>query len=90
MLHILKIPTEFGIVPQSFCKNINPFQSLDQYQDPMILLWISTPELQFIHTRHPPNFVWIRLLLLKLLFPRPESTYVQLDRQTGENFFCSF
>ena len=26
----------------------------------MILLWISIPDLHFIHRRHPPNFVWIR------------------------------
>ena len=26
----------------------------------VILLWISLPDLDFIHRRHPPNFVWIR------------------------------
>ena len=26
----------------------------------MILLWISIPDLHFIHRRHLPNFVWIR------------------------------
>ena len=26
----------------------------------MILLWISMPDLHFIHRRDPPNFVWIR------------------------------
>ena len=26
----------------------------------MILLWVSIPDLNFIHRRHPPNFVWIR------------------------------
>ena len=26
----------------------------------MILLWISIPDLHFIHRRHPLNFIWIR------------------------------
>ena len=42
----------------------------------MVLLWISIPDLHFIHRRHPPNFVWIR-------------TARQPDRQT-EIFFCLF
>ena len=29
MLHILLIPTKFGVVPQSFCQNQNPIE----YQD---------------------------------------------------------
>ena len=65
----------------------------------MILLWISIPDLYFIHRRHPPNFVWIRWLLRKLLYPQTESTYVRTARQTARqtdiqtgrrNFFCLF
>ena len=68
----------------------------------MILLWISILELHFIYRRRPPNFVWIRSLLRKLLCPREKSTYVQpdnqtdrkterqTDRQTENIFFASF
>ena len=31
MLHILKIPTKFGVVPQSSCQNQNPVE--DQEHD---------------------------------------------------------
>ena len=48
----------------------------------MILLWILIPDLHFIHRRHPPNFVWIRLLHRKLLCPHEKSTYVRTSRQT--------
>ena len=51
----------------------------------IISLWISIPELHFIHRRHPPNFVWIHQFLLTLLFPRPRfhvRTYRQTDRQS--------
>ena len=33
MLHVLKIPTNFGVVPQSSCQNKNPVQDQDQDQD---------------------------------------------------------
>ena len=56
----------------------------------IILLWISIPDLHFIHRRHPPNFVWICSLLWKLLCPQPESTYVctysHTDRQDRRKF----
>ena len=45
MLCVLKIPTKFGVVLQSFYENQNPVQDQDH---------------DFIHRRHPPNFVWIR------------------------------
>ena len=57
----------------------------------MILLWISIPDLHFIHRRHSSNCVWIRQLLWKLLCPQRKSTYVrtarQPDRQTDGNIF---
>ena len=33
MLCVLKIPTKFGVVPQSFCQNQNPVEYQDQDQD---------------------------------------------------------
>ena len=33
MLCVLKIPTKFGVVPQSFCQNQNPVKDQDQDQD---------------------------------------------------------
>ena len=53
----------------------------------MILLWISIPDLHFIHRRHPPNYVWICSILRKLLCPHKKSTYVHTARQTDGNFF---
>ena len=55
--YILKIPTKFGVVPQSFFEIKIPFKIRIRI---MILLWILIPDLHFIHRRHPPNFVWIR------------------------------
>ena len=52
----------------------------------MILLWISIPDLHFIHRRHPPNFVWwvsssnsFKSYCVHMKSPR---TYVHPDRQT--------
>ena len=33
MLYIPKLPTKFGVVPQSFCQNQNPVQDQDQDHD---------------------------------------------------------
>ena len=33
MLHILKIPTKFDVVPQSFCQNQHPVQDQNQDRD---------------------------------------------------------
>ena len=33
LLQILKVPTKFCTVPQSFCQNLNPVQDQDQDQD---------------------------------------------------------
>ena len=33
MIYILKIPTKFGVVPQSFCRNQNPVQDQDRDLD---------------------------------------------------------
>ena len=33
MFCLLKVPTKFGSVPQSFCQNLNPVQDQDQDQD---------------------------------------------------------
>ena len=62
----------------------------------MILLWISIPDLHFIHRRNPPNLVWIRKLLRKLLCPQRKPTYVRTVRQTDrqidrrKSFFACF
>ena len=42
ILHILKIPTELGVVPQSFCQNQNPVQDQDQDQDHDLTLHFNT------------------------------------------------
>ena len=52
--------------------------------------WTSIPELHFIHRRQPPNFVWIRKLLQKLLFLQPGihvRTDIHTDRQTDRRIF---
>ena len=54
ILYILKIPTKFGVTPQSFFENQNSVQ--DQDHD-FTLDFNTRPT---FHTRHPPNFVWIR------------------------------
>ena len=51
ILYILKIPTKF------FVKTKILFKMRIRI---MIFLWVSIPDLHFIHGRHPPNFVWIR------------------------------
>ena len=33
IIYILKIPTKFGVAPQSFCENQNSVQDQDQYHD---------------------------------------------------------
>ena len=56
MLNILKILTKCGVALQNFVKIKILFRIRIRI---MILLWISIPDLHFIHRRHPPNFVWI-------------------------------
>ena len=47
----------------------------------MILLWISLPDLHFIHRTHPPNFCSDPLTLLKVIVSTAK-VHVQIDRQT--------
>ena len=59
----------------------------------MNVLWISIPQLHFIHERHPQNFVWMRQLLQELSCFQTGHTDVRTDSQTGRQvnffFFCS-
>ena len=59
ILHMLKIFKKFGVAPQSFCEIKILFRIRVRIRI-MVLLWISIPDLHFIHRRHPQNFVWIR------------------------------
>ena len=93
--YILKIPTKFGVVPQSFVKIKILFKIKIRIRIRiMILFWISIPDLHFIYRRYP-RFVWIRYFLRKLLCPQQKSTYRQSDRKTvrqtyKRNFFACF
>ena len=66
----------------------------------MILLWISIPDLHFIHRRHPRNFVCIRNSFESYRVPPATPTdphrqhrqnpcaYVRTARQTKIFFAC--
>ena len=91
LLSILRIPTKFDVTLQSFCENPNSFQDQERIRI-MILLWISIPDLHFIHKRHPTQFCLDPLTPSKDCGSTDKvhvSTARQTHRQT-DIFFCLF
>ena len=75
--YMLKISTEFGVAPQSFCKNQNSVQNQDQDQDHDITLDFNTR----------PTFHTLSKVIVST-WKVHVRTYVQTDRQTEiGNFF---
>ena len=87
ILYILKIPTKFGVVPQSFCQNQNSVQDQDRDYD-FTLNFNTRPTFYTYSRRHSPNFVWIRSFLRKLLCPQQKSTYRRTDGILFFGLFC--
>ena len=83
MLYILKIPTKYGVVLQSFCQNQNPAQDQDQHQDYDFTLDFNTRPT--FHTKKPTKFFSHPLIPLKVIVSTARihvRTYVQPGRQT--------
>ena len=80
MLCVLKIATEFGVVPKSFCQNQNPVQDQDRDQDHDFTLDFNTRPI--FHTRKSPTkFCLNPLTLSKVIVSTYVRTARQIDRQ---------
>ena len=93
ILYMLKISTEFGVAPQSFCENQNSVQNQDQDQDHDITLDFNTRST--FHTwKTPTKFCLDPLTPSKVIVSTWKvhvPTYIQTDRQTDRRtFFCLF
>ena len=84
MLHILKIPTKFDVVPQSFCQNQHPVQDQNQDRDHDFTLDFNTRPT--FHTyKKPIKFCFDPLTLSKVNVSTARvhvRTYSQTDRHT--------
>ena len=78
MLYILKIPTEFGVVSQSFCPNQNPVQRQDEDQDHNFTSSSSSPFVN-IHQKKRIFFSLMRLQYFLFL----QSLYVMRKEKIG-------
>ena len=87
MLCVLKIPTGFGVVPQSFCQNQNPVQ--DQDQDHLDFNTRPT-----FHTQKTPTKFCLDPLTPSKVIVSTAKVHLQparqTDGQTDGNFFCLF
>ena len=88
MLYILKIPTKYGVVLQSFCQNQNPAQDQDQHQDYDFTLDFNNRPT--FHTKKPTKFFSHPLIPSKVIVSTARihvRTYVQPGRQTDRRIF---
>ena len=79
ILYILKIPTKFGVVPQSFCQNPNPVQDQDQDHD-FTLDFNTRPT---FHTQKTPTKFRLDSLIPSKVIVSTAKVHVQTDG----NFF---
>ena len=94
MLCVLKIPTKFGVLPQSFYQNQNSFQDQDQDHD-FTLDFNTRPT---FHTQKTPTKFCVVPLTPSKVILSIAKVHVQPDRQTDRetdsqtdgNFFLLF
>ena len=87
MLRVLKIPTNFGVVPQSFCQNQNPVQ--DQDQDHDITLDFNT-RISHIEDIYQILFRSANSFESYCVHSKISRMYSQTDRQADGIFFYLF
>ena len=85
MLCILKIPTKFGIVPQSFCQNQNPVQDQDQDQDHDFTLDFNTRPT--FHTQKTLTKFCLHSLTPSKVIVSTAKVHVQAGKQTDRRIF---